>query len=140
MLLDASDPLLKIKKMLISKETAAEQWLSQEALTLRLSASGALASNAVRRCLQVAFMDKQRLSDALRDSGAIATDRLYAWSEENAKNAEVALRRAIAGAISLRQAHLKALTDQGNSAVVRAYVMEQLAILQRSTQIDSHFS
>lgn len=78
-----SDPLIKIKRMLIAKEADYVPMKDQGKLVYyRIDLSGGIVSPAMTRAVQIASMNKSNLSAALRNPEVVGTKTLYHWDDD----------------------------------------------------------
>lgn len=81
--LSDTDPLVKIKRMIINKEADFVPIKEQGNLVYyRIDLSGGIVSPAMTRAVQVASMKKANLSAALRNSAVVGSKTLYHWDDD----------------------------------------------------------
>lgn len=122
-----NDPLLKIRRMLISKETGSMDDLPVFA---DVDATGSIVSPAVTRVLQIMNMNKAGLSAALRQSATVVGSRqVYPWDAELKASA----LKQFYEACRLVQTHLtqtsQQKTETKRAALFGRYFQGQLSIL-----------
>ncbi|TMW55890.1 hypothetical protein Poli38472_008538 [Pythium oligandrum] len=132
------DPLLKIRRLLIQKEAAISPAVGvANGIRVSVNAQGDYASPAMLRALQIAFMDKANLTQALRQSAEIVKPgslASYDWSDEEKSNADKAL---IAGCESA-QLHLRSRSESSAHAtrgeLLKQYWAGQLDVVNALLQ------
>uniref|UniRef100_K3WHK2 protein-histidine N-methyltransferase n=1 Tax=Globisporangium ultimum (strain ATCC 200006 / CBS 805.95 / DAOM BR144) TaxID=431595 RepID=K3WHK2_GLOUD len=78
-----SDPLVKIKRMLIAKEADYVPMKDQGKLVYyRIDLSGGIVTPAMTRAVQIASMNKPNLTAALRNPDVVGTKTLYHWDDD----------------------------------------------------------
>lgn len=133
----ASDPLMKIRRMLISKDTGS---MDGSPVFADVDATGSILSPAITRVLQIMNMNKAGLSAALRQSATVVgSNQVYPWDEELKATALTQFREAC----RLVQTHLTQTsqhkTEAKRAALFGRYFQIQLRILDTALANASPF-
>jgi hypothetical protein len=131
--LDISDPLFKIRSMLISKELSSSQLIHGGTFNARLDASGKLVSNGMKRALQITCMNKLQLTNALRSVSMIREkDTIFEYDEETRGQVENLLISICAEKMAQLKSKLSQSTMEACQIVFAQYFHQQLSILENA--------
>lgn len=132
-----NDPLFKIRRMLIAKETGS---MDDSPVFADVDITGSILSPAVTRVLQIMSMNKTGLSASLRQSATVVgTNQIYPWDEELKASALKQFHEAC----RLVQTHLTQTAQQKTKAkraeLFSRYFQGQLRILDAALANASPF-
>lgn len=130
---DKTDPLVKIKRLLISKEADYVPIKDDGNLVYyRIDLSGGIVSPAMTRAVQVASMKKANLSAALRNASVVGTKTLYHWDDDENLASLALHRRRCELARTRIERHLLEVDPESakHSALFQRYFMRQLKVLE----------
>jgi hypothetical protein len=134
--LNASDPLLKIRRLIIQKELAKDSSvaLGDESVQIQVGTDGSLVSYAALRVLQILNLSKESLTKALRSSATLGADKVFEWTSEERELAKQRFAIACEDADRQLLAFISKVAGASRGALFRRYFESQRSAVALAKQ------
>lgn len=129
---EKDDPLVKIRRLLISKEADFVPMKDDgNVVYYRIDLSGGIVMPAMTRAVQVASMKKANLTAALRNADVVGTKALYKWDDDENLASLAAHRQRCHHARAQIERHLLEADPESakHSALFQRYFVRQLKVI-----------